>query len=88
MHVLLACIGCSDFVWYVSLVLSMFAGIDGVEGSSVGVWREFISGVQVQVLLAVFRLNFPGFHQNFPNFSKFDGFGTKRIFITHRIFEH
>jgi hypothetical protein len=28
----------------------MVAGIDGGEGSSVGVWREFIFQVQVQVL--------------------------------------
>jgi hypothetical protein len=29
MYVLLVCIGCCDFVWYISLVLSMVAGIDG-----------------------------------------------------------
>jgi hypothetical protein len=50
MHVLLICSGCCDFVWYISLVLSMVAEIDGGEGSSVGVWREYISWVQAQVL--------------------------------------
>jgi hypothetical protein len=53
MHVLLVCICCSDFVWYIYLVLSMVAWIDGGEGSSVGAWREFISQVQVKVLFEV-----------------------------------
>jgi hypothetical protein len=39
-----------DFVWYICLVSSMVAGIDGGEGSSMGAWREFIFRVQVQVL--------------------------------------
>jgi hypothetical protein len=50
MHVLLVCSGSLDFVWYICLVSSMVAGIDGGEGSSMGAWREFISWVQVQVL--------------------------------------
>jgi hypothetical protein len=50
MHVLLVCSGSLNFVWYIYLVSSMVAGIDGEEGSSVGAWREFISRVQVQVL--------------------------------------
>jgi hypothetical protein len=36
---------------------------------------------------AVFWPNFPGFHQIFPKFTIFDGFGTKQIFITHPIFK-
>jgi hypothetical protein len=50
MHALLVCNGFLDFVWYICLVSSMVAGIDGGEGSCVGAWREFISWVQVQVL--------------------------------------
>jgi hypothetical protein len=50
MHVLLVCSGSLNFVWYICLVSSMVAGIDGGEGSSVGAWREIISRVQVQVL--------------------------------------
>jgi hypothetical protein len=50
MHALLVCSGCCDFVWCIFLILSMVAGIDGGEGSSVGAWRKFISWVQVQVL--------------------------------------
>jgi hypothetical protein len=45
MHVLLVCSGSLDSVWYICLVSSMVAGINGGEGSSVGVWREFISQV-------------------------------------------
>jgi hypothetical protein len=36
MHVLLVCSGSLDFVWYICLVSSMAAGIDGGEGSRVG----------------------------------------------------
>jgi hypothetical protein len=50
MHVLLICCGYLNFVWYICLVSSMVAGIDGGEGCSVGAWREFISRVQVQLL--------------------------------------
>jgi hypothetical protein len=50
MHVLLVCCGYLNFVWYICLVSSMVAGIDGGEGCSVGAWREFIYWVQVQVL--------------------------------------
>jgi hypothetical protein len=42
MHVLVICSGSLDFVWYIFLVSSMVAGIDGGDGSSVGAWREFI----------------------------------------------
>jgi hypothetical protein len=47
MHILLVYNGSLDFVWYISLVSSIVAGIDGGEGSS---GREFISRVQMQVL--------------------------------------
>jgi hypothetical protein len=47
MHVLRVCSGSLNFVWYICLVSSMVAGIDGGEGSSVEAWREFISRVQV-----------------------------------------
>jgi hypothetical protein len=47
MHVLLVCNDFCDFIWYISLVLSMVAGIDGGEGSSMGACREFIFCVQV-----------------------------------------
>jgi hypothetical protein len=47
MHVLLVCSGSLNFVWYICLVSSMVAGIDGEEGSSVEAWREFIFRVQV-----------------------------------------
>jgi hypothetical protein len=50
MHVLLIYCGYLNFVWYICLVSSMVAGIDGGEGCSVGTWRDFISLVQVQVL--------------------------------------
>jgi hypothetical protein len=36
MHVLLACSGSLNFVWYICLVSSMLVGIDGGERSSVG----------------------------------------------------
>jgi hypothetical protein len=49
-HVLLVCNCCCDFVWYISLILFMVAGINGGEGSSVGAWGQFISRVLVQVL--------------------------------------
>jgi hypothetical protein len=42
MHVLLVCSGSLNFVWYICLVSSMVAGIDGGEGLSKEVWREFI----------------------------------------------
>jgi hypothetical protein len=47
MHVLLVCSGSLNFVWYICLVSSMVAGINGGDGSSVEAWREFISRVQV-----------------------------------------
>jgi hypothetical protein len=50
MHVLHVCCGYLNFVWYICLVSSMVAGIDGGEGCSVRVWRKFISRVQVQIL--------------------------------------
>jgi hypothetical protein len=47
MHVLLVCSGSLNFVWYICLVSSMVAGINGGDGSSVEAWREIISRVQV-----------------------------------------
>jgi hypothetical protein len=47
MRVLLVCCGYLNFVWYICLVSSMVAGIDGGERDSVGAWREFIFRVQV-----------------------------------------
>jgi hypothetical protein len=35
-HVLLVCNGSVNFIWYIFLVSSMVAGIDGGAGSSVG----------------------------------------------------
>jgi hypothetical protein len=37
MHVLLLCSGFLNFVWYICLVSSMVAGIDGGEGSSASI---------------------------------------------------
>jgi hypothetical protein len=42
MHVLFVCSGYLNFIWYIYLVSSMIAGIDGGDVSSVGAWREFI----------------------------------------------
>jgi hypothetical protein len=36
MHVLCVCYGYLNFIWYICLVLSMVAGIDGGERCSVG----------------------------------------------------
>jgi hypothetical protein len=47
MHVLLVYSGSLDFIWYICLLLSIVAGIDGGEGSSMGAWREFTSRFQV-----------------------------------------
>jgi hypothetical protein len=55
MHILLVCYGYLNFVCYICLVSSMVAGIDGGEGCSVRVWREFISQVQVKYCVKEFR---------------------------------
>jgi hypothetical protein len=54
-HVLGVCSGCCDFVWYISLVLFMVAGIDGERDE---VWEHeenLFPGFKCKYCLKVFR---------------------------------